>query len=210
MKLKWRIFRLENKWKNILEQVKDKVKLPGKNQLLIILLVGILLVVIVIPIPDKKTANKTSQADTTKETPAAYSNTDEEYEQYLEERVARTLEYVQGVGKTRVMITLKSSGQKIVEKDQQSSNQTTEEEDSSGGTRYVQDNSTDKTSIYEQTSDGSSSPYVSKELTPEIEGVIVIAEGGDNAVVVQNITEAIQALFGVEAHKIKIMKRTDT
>ncbi len=201
---------MENKWKNILEQLKDKVKLPGKNQLLIILLVGILLVVIVIPIPDKKTKTNISQADTDSETTAAYSNTDEEYEQYLEERVARTLEYVQGVGKTQVMITLKSSGQKIVEKDQQNSSQTTEEEDSSGGTRFVQDNSTDKTSIYEQTSDGSSSPYVSKELTPEIEGVIVIAEGGDNAVVVQNITEAIQALFGVEAHKIKIMKRTDT
>ena len=54
------------------------------------------------------------------------------------------------------------------------------------------------------------SPYISKEMTPEIEGVLVIAEGGENAVVIQNITEAIQALFGVEAHKIKIMKRTDT
>ena len=71
----------------------------------------------------------------------------------------------------------------------------------------MKDQSSDKTSIYEQYSDGSSSPYVSKELSPEIEGVVVIAEGGDDAVVVKNITEAVQALFGVEAHKIKIMKR---
>ena len=48
---------------------------------------------------------------------------------------------------------------------------------------------------------------MTKELLPEVEGVIVIAEGGDNAVVARNITEAVQALFGVEAHKIKIMKR---
>ena len=41
-------------------------------------------------------------------------------------------------------------------------------------------------------------------------GVLVVAEGGGNAVVIRDITEAIQALFGVEAHKIKIMKRTDT
>ena len=47
-------------------------------------------------------------------------------------------------------------------------------------------------------------------MTPEIEGVVVIADGGDNAVVVQDITEAVQALFGVEAHKIKIMKRHST
>ena len=48
---------------------------------------------------------------------------------------------------------------------------------------------------------------MSKADVIEIEGVVVIADGGDNAVVVQNITEAVQALFGVEAHKIKIMKR---
>ena len=105
------------------------------------------------------------------------------------------------------MITLKSGGQKIIEKDQSGSSQTTEEEDSEGGTRTVEENTSDKTSIYEQESDGSSTPYVSKELSPEIEGVVVIADGGGNAVVAQNITEAVQALFGVEAHKIKIMKR---
>ena len=106
-----------------------------------------------------------------------------------------------------VMITLKSGGQKIIEKDQSGSSQTTEEEDSEGGKRTVEDSTSDKTSIYEQDSDGSSTPYVSKELSPEIEGVVVIADGGGNAVTAQNITEAVQALFGVEAHKIKIMKR---
>lgn len=201
---------MENKWNDILRQLKDKSRLPGKNQLLILLLVGILLVVIVIPISDKKPADLTGNTDSSGDTSTSYPNFDEEYEQYLEKRISRALEYVQGVGKAEVLITLKSSGQKVVEKDQQTGSQTTQEEDSSGGTRSVRDNTSDKTSIYEQSSDGSQSPYVSKELTPEIEGVIVIAQGGDNAVVVQNITEAIQALFGVEAHKIKIMKRTDT
>lgn len=201
---------MENKWNDILRQLKDKSRLPGKNQLLILLLVGILLVVIVIPISDKKPADLTGNTDSSGDTSTSYPNFDEEYEQYLEKRISRALEYVQGVGKAEVLITLKSSGQKVVEKDQQTGSQTTQEEDSSGGTRSVRDNTSDKTSIYEQSSDGSQAPYVSKELTPEIEGVIVIAQGGDNAVVVQNITEAIQALFGVEAHKIKIMKRTDT
>ena len=45
-----------------------------------------------------------------------------------------------------------------------------------------------------------------KELEPEVEGVIVIALGCGNASVKQNILEAVQALFPVEAHKIKIMK----
>ena len=201
---------MENKWKEVLGQLKEKSKLPGKMQLLIILLVGILLVVIVIPVPDKKNTDTVKNTADERKTENSQTDFEEEYEQYLEQRVSRALEYVQGVGKTEVMITLKSSGQNVVEKDQKSSSQITDEEDSSGGTRSVKDSTADKTSIYEQSSDGTQSPYVSKKLTPEIEGVIVIAQGGDNAVVVENITEAIQALFGVEAHKIKIMKRTDT
>ncbi|WP_246597353.1 stage III sporulation protein AG [Faecalicatena faecalis] len=203
---------MDNKWKDIFNKMKEKAVLPKKNQLLILLLIGILLVVIAIPTPGKKKTEEERDGSRTssKTMDGNYPDSSEEYEEYLENRVARTLEYVEGVGKAEVMITLKSSGQKIIEKDQQNTSQKTDEEDSSGGTRSVQDNTTDKTSIYEQGSDGSQSPYVSKELTPEIAGVVVIADGGDNAVVVQNITEAIQALFGVEAHKIKIMKRTDT
>lgn len=53
-------------------------------------------------------------------------------------------------------------------------------------------------------------PYISKELSPKIGGVVVIAPGGDKAQVKQNITEAVEALFGVESHKIRIMKKHQT
>lgn len=39
-----------------------------------------------------------------------------------------------------------------------------------------------------------------------VEGIAVIAEGGDNPVVIQNIIEVVQALFDVESHKIKVIK----
>ena len=194
------------KWKDWISGLRAGEKLPKKNQLVLILLAGVLLIVIVFPVPDPAESTD-RQSEGIQETMTAGSRDNGDYEQYLEEKTARVLEDVEGVGKVTVMITLKSDGQKIIEKDQSSSSQTTEEEDSSGGTRSVEDQSSDKTSIYEQTADGSSTPYVSKELAPEVEGVVVIAEGGDNAVVAQNITEAVQALFGVEAHKIKIMKR---
>ena len=198
---------MENKLKRLLQGMKSGERLPKKNQLLILLLTGILLLVIVVPFPEDS-----QDAGTEANVPASAGGTGNagQYEEYLETKTAEALQYVEGVGKVKVMITLKSSGQKIVEKDQQSSSQTTEETDSAGGTRNSEDISSDKTSVYEQDSDGAQTPYVTKELSPEVEGVIVIAEGGDNAVVARNITEAVQALFGVEAHKIKIMKRADT
>ncbi len=199
------------KWKDWLGKLRSGDKLPGKNQLLIILLIGILLLVIVFPSPSENRGDG-SEEEGTQTAADGWAETSSlgEYEAYLEKKTAEMLRQVEGVGEVTVMITLKSDGQKIIEKDQSSSGQTTEETDSAGGTRTVEDTSSDKTSIYEQDADGSSTPYISKELSPEIGGVIVIADGGDNAVTAQNITEAVQALFGVEAHKIKIMKRADT
>lgn len=197
--------------------IHEESELPKKNQLLIVLLVGILLLIIAVPVSPSSSGDKkedTERGEEEKKVQLADGSSGgyslEGYEAYLEKKVASSLEYVEGVGKVEVMITLKSSAQKVVEKDQTSDGRSTEEEDSAGGTRKETSRAAERTSIYTQSSDGSQVPYVSKELTPEIEGVVVIAQGGDNAVVIQNITEAVQALFGVEAHKIKIMKRTAT
>lgn len=46
--------------------------------------------------------------------------------------------------------------------------------------------------------------YSSGEMT--ISGVLIAAEGADQPVIVQNIQQAVMALFQIEAHKIKIMK----
>ena len=43
-----------------------------------------------------------------------------------------------------------------------------------------------------------------------VEGVVVVSEGADNAVVVRNITEIVKALFPVDSHKIKVIKRNQT
>lgn len=40
-----------------------------------------------------------------------------------------------------------------------------------------------------------------------VEGIVIIAEGGGNAVVVRNITEVVQALFAVDSHKIKVIEK---
>ena len=41
---------------------------------------------------------------------------------------------------------------------------------------------------------------------PSIEGIVVVAEGGGNATVAANISNAAMALFPVEAHKIIVVK----
>ena len=43
-----------------------------------------------------------------------------------------------------------------------------------------------------------------------VEGVAIVAEGGDNAVTVRNITDLVQSLFHVDSHKIKVIKGNQT
>lgn len=42
-----------------------------------------------------------------------------------------------------------------------------------------------------------------------VEGIAVIAQGGGDSVVIQKITEVIQALFDIEPHKIKVIKASE-
>ena len=58
-------------------------------------------------------------------------------------------------------------------------------------------------------SSGSGEPVVEKELAPEISGIVISAQGGGNASVQKEISEAMQALFGLPAHKIKVLKRVE-
>ena len=175
---------------------KDNIKkhFPKKNQWLIVLLTGILLVVIALPTSDGKSASE----DTTDNTTKTIENQPSDYAAQMEKKLVKILRNVEGVGDVKVMITLKESSEKVVEKDVAKSSRTAEDQ-------VVESDSSEAT-VYSEGSNSNQEPYVSKEISPAVEGVLVIAEGGDNSVVVQNITEAIQALFNVEMHKIKVMK----
>ena len=187
------------KIRKVFEHLKHgKVK---KDQLLIVFLVGILLLVISIPAGTKKTLANSSKSSvgTTKQS---------EYTAYMEERLEQILSQIDGAGQVQVMITWKSDGEKVVEKDRKSNEENVSEQDSQGGSRTTSSHDTQETTVYNSGSStsGVQEPYVSKELSPQAQGVIVIAPGGDDAVVVKNITEAVQALFEIDTHKIRIMK----
>ena len=110
------------------------------------------------------------------------------------------------VGNVEVMITVKASGEQIalVEKDYTGSK--TNEADNQGGSRDTTEEARSEVVIYTKSSNGSMIPYIVKETMPEIEGVVVIAEGGGNTLTVNNIIDAVMALFDVPIHKIKVLE----
>ena len=52
-------------------------------------------------------------------------------------------------------------------------------------------------------------PLIEKELYPQISGIVISAQGGDLPSVQAEISQAMEALFGLEPHKIKVLKRVE-
>lgn len=184
-----------------------ELKRLKKDQLLILLLAGILLLVISLPTEKKGEKQGISQASSSSQ--GEQNLWDEEaYREALEVHLEELFSRMEGAGEVEVMITLASSSEKIVEKDTNGESETITEEDSAGGNRRTTNIVNDETTVYGGKTD-QEQPYVSKELTPQVEGVVVLADGGDDAVVKKNITEAAQALFGIDTHKIRIIKMSE-
>lgn len=193
-----------------------------RDNLIILVLSGILLFIIALPTKEgegTKAAGDTAGgilAQTKKQTEGVaqeeqlvddtepLSDGSFDYATYLEERLEKMLCGVDGVGQVAVMITLQSSEELVVEKDAPVKQSNIEETDSTGGTRTTAQTEKSETTIY-RTEGTDSEPYVIKRILPEIEGVLVVAQGAGNGTLNKNITEIVQALFDVEAHKVKVV-----
>lgn len=160
------------------EEVQEKVQKENgsflkrlrwrKENFLVLLLLGVLLLVAAWPVEKKSRSTgigtKSSMTDSALTFPDYGESTEDTRAAYvvsLEHSLEELLSTMEGVGDNKVMITLKPS------------------------TR---------------------NSCFSSASTMEIEGVVVCAKGAANGKVAKNISEVIQALFGLEAHKIKIAK----
>lgn len=210
---------MEEKKKKALDFTKLK-----KENFVVIFLIGILMLVIAWPVEEEKTKKDLSKSGITDLSSSIIESSDEEntslftessrknadelqtYTNFLESTLEEILSAMEGAGKVRVMITLKASGEAIVEKDTVVSRNSSTEVDSEGGSRNTADSSETEETVFTDGGSGTETPFVKQVICPQVEGVVVCAQGGGNAAVNKNITEVIQALFGIDVHKIKVIK----
>lgn len=204
-----------------------------RERFLILMLAGVLLLVICIPVKKENGSGQTAEgagltgllsagvgsdgqggaadgvqqsAEGGERSAAGGLSEAESYALFLEEELEALLSCVDGAGAVKVMVTLKSSQEEIVEKDRPTTRSSVTENDSAGGSRSSSDMGSEENTVYITDENGAQIPYVRKTVQPAVEGVVVIAAGGGSATVKKNITEAVQALFGLEAHKITVIK----
>lgn len=200
-----------------MEKKKLSIKEIGLPKLLLLFGAGILL--LVLSLPDGKTKTGTGTGTGSGTTPNAQSGAanvsgmagatngpeGDRTTEEMEERLETLLKKVKGIGDVTCMITLKSTKERVVLKDSPYTSNNSVEVDGEGGQRTVTDLEQGEETILVE-GDGTNAPYVIKEISPEVEGVVVIAEGAGDAKIVSEIVEAVEVLFGVPAHKVKVMK----
>ncbi len=102
----------------------------------------------------------------------------------FEERLEKTLSQMAGVGKTDVIVNYKKTSEKVLAKNITEDNERKEEE-----IAFV-----------------NSGEVILYENMPQIQGIVVICEGGASSAVRTNVLKAVSALTGLSSKSIGVFK----
>ncbi|MCD7806541.1 MAG: hypothetical protein LUH19_04275 [Lachnospiraceae bacterium] len=127
----------------------------------------------------------------------------QDYADALSQKLTAYLSQMDGAGQVTAWVTVESGEQSVLYEEESSQTSSLAEADSQGGTREETTENVTRTVVFGE--DGN--PYVVQTSLPKIQGVLVLAEGGDDSTVRLEIVEAVEVLFGLDAHKIKVVKK---
>lgn len=181
-------------WKKISDKVNALLKKEKSNAVVwgIVILAAVGIVLLSIPWPDK--AQET-------QTVAAASASAEEDD--LETRMEQILSTVDSAGKVKVLITY-ASGPSIVPVMSSDRQENTSQDSGSDSSRTTTSTTESSTPATVQSSDGSE-PMVMVEYSPEILGVLIIAEGADDLSVKLRLQSAVQTVLQLPVDKIEVL-----
>lgn len=175
------------------EQAQEKI--PKPNKFLIILIIAAILVLAFSSFfgggGDEKT--KEQAQDTTAETDT------EKYVREMENRLAETLKKINGAGNVSVYISIDGGGEKILATDTKEKILRQAETDEAD----AEESSLEKSVVVADDGKGEA-PYVVEEKLPVPSGVLVVAEGAKDEKVKFEIYDAVKAIYGLSAHRIKV------
>lgn len=130
----------------------------------------------------------------------------ESIEQPLEMRIKDILEKIVGVGAVDVLVTIDSTEEIVVQRNEKETQQVTDENDRNGGKRHITSISKDGQVVMYEAS-GDRTPFVTKRIKPRIRGVLIVAKGAENGTVRRLIMDAVEKGISVPINRISIVPR---
>ena len=172
--------------KLILKKSEDECDRKKPNKVIIFILIGAIIILGL-----GSFLGESDKKENVKDTTVANLN----FEKEEEKRLENVLKRINGAGDVSVFISFEDGGEKILARDDKyKSSQDKDEKKTS-----------ESESLVITTKEGSSSkPYVTEERKPEVKGVLVVAKGASSEKVRNEIYDAVKAIYGVAAHRIKV------
>ncbi len=121
------------------------------------------------------------------------------YAAMLEEKLADAFSRMAGVGEVRVYVTLAGSGEETVLKDEGRTAENVQEEDS-GAIRSSERTEEEETTV----TDSEGNPYVVSATYPKVQGILIVAQGAESAVVREQLMQAASTLLGLSYQEIQV------
>jgi stage III sporulation protein AG len=137
---------------------------------------------------------------------ASNGPTETDYTLVLEKRMETALSQIDGAGKVKVLLTLTQGKELVVAEDKTTNQDINEETDGAGGTRKTQSLIEEHTLVLYTDENGVEVPLILREVSPVIEGAVIIAEGGENIFVKDALTRAAETVLGLTADKVQVFK----
>lgn len=124
----------------------------------------------------------------------------------LEQELAELLSQVAGVGEVSVQITFASTSERIYARNTMINRETTTEEKEGELTQSRKRNNKEKEVVI-LNKGGGEEAVVKKELKPVIDGVLIVAEGAEQAQIRADLISAVKRGLGVSSHKISVLPK---
>ncbi|HBT47172.1 MAG TPA: hypothetical protein DEA73_04705 [Peptococcaceae bacterium] len=124
----------------------------------------------------------------------------------LEAELEEILAKVEGAGRVKVSVALAATPVREYATNTRAVQRSTEEKNQSGGTRVTTETDEDGQLVLARTSTlQGEEPVVVRESKPEIQGVVVVAEGGRDPYVRLRLIEAVRTLWALAPHQVQVL-----
>jgi len=160
--------------------------------------------------PSFNQAKNDEQRPSAADQPAAVSDEQEnvgmsDEEENISKRLCAMLRQVEGAGHVEASVRLASSTREEFALNTTSGKKTTEEKDQAGGTRIITEDTASSQLVMNKNGTNGEQPVVVSETAPQIAGVLVVAEGANDARVKAKLFEATRVALGIEPQNILVL-----
>lgn len=129
-------------------------------------------------------------------------------EKELENRLETILSQIEGAGQVEVSIFIATGTRYEYAINVSANKRVIDEQDQGGGIRMTtEDNSADQFVLIRGNQTGQEQPVVIQEASPQIQGILIVADGAKNIKVKMQLLQAVQTALGLDVHRIQVLPR---